>query len=388
MIVSLVALAVPANAQSTVSMQAQGEPSLFPMFAAWGVMLPSTPAAAPAADVEQVYVPLEPGVLLAVSLADGSVRWSTDLGTRVAPAVGEGRVYVATADAIHAVETKDGRVAWTTPVAGAITSPIVWDSGWLIVTTETGEVIALNGTSGQEVWRRNVGSSASRPAALAGPHVYLALDDYRIISLDIRTGAEVWQRRLEGVGSAILALDDRLFVGSTDNFFYCLSTRDGNLLWRWRAGADITGQAAVDTSQVYVASLDGLLRALDRGHGAQRWKRALPMRPLAGPLVAGDLVLLTGLAPEVQAYSRQDGKPAQTFTLPNLQPSTQQVLAAPPIMIMRPPPEWRTLVMVTREGQLFAARRTWDPPLAPLSTIPGKTLPAEPLPRPATSPGP
>jgi fructose-1,6-bisphosphatase I len=41
----------------------------------------------------------------------------------------------------------------------------------------------------------------------------------------------------------VLALDARLYVGSTDNFLYCLNSRDGRIEWRWRTGADVHASA-------------------------------------------------------------------------------------------------------------------------------------------------
>ncbi len=57
-------------------------------------------------------------------------------------------------------------------------------------------------------------------------------------------GAPLWEYRLGGAPSDILALDDRLYVGSRDNFFYCLSTKDGTPFWRWRTGGDVIGMPA------------------------------------------------------------------------------------------------------------------------------------------------
>ena len=47
------------------------------------------------------------------------------------------------------------------------------------------------------------------------------------------------------------------------------------------AGADIVGAAVHDEVRVYFVSMDNVLRALDAGTGAQRWKKPLPLRPIA-----------------------------------------------------------------------------------------------------------
>ena len=68
----------------------------------------------------------------------------------------------------------------------------------------------------------------ARPAA-SGTHVYLLPDDARVLALDLTTGATVWQATLPGKAVSAAPLDDRVFVGNTDRFFYCLSAKNGKV---------------------------------------------------------------------------------------------------------------------------------------------------------------
>jgi hypothetical protein len=105
----------------------------------------------------------------------------------------------------------------------------------------------------------------------------------------------------------MLALDDWLYVGSDDNYFYALRTRDGEIRWRWPTGADVIGRPVVDDERVYFVSLDNVLRGLDRHTGNQRWKRALLLRPTRGPVAVGDALLVSGLSSDVNAYAMKTG---------------------------------------------------------------------------------
>ena len=89
------------------------------------------------------------------------------------------------------------------------------------------------------------------------------LDNGLVLRLEIETGRSVWERRLGAAATTGVPYDDRLFVGSADNFFYSLSSEDGDVKWRWRTGADIIGTAALDATRVYFVSLDNVLRSLD-----------------------------------------------------------------------------------------------------------------------------
>ena len=148
--------------------------------------------------------------------------------------------------------------------------------------------------------------------------LFIPLEDGRVLSLDLNSGEHLWEQKLGGSPARILALDD-LFVGSTNNFFYCLSQKDGSVKWRWRTGADIIGPAVVDEHRVYFLSLDNVLRALDRRSGVQRWTRPMDMRAAAGPRPAGDTLLVSGVSPEIRSYRMIDGgaRPAATKHPPN-----------------------------------------------------------------------
>ena len=145
--------------------------------------------------------------------------------TQSRPAAGEGLVFIAEPEALAALREADGSEAWRLPLTERLAAPLVWDNGWLIAATASGTLLALRGLDGDLVWRRDLGSPLSAPPALAADRVYAPAKDGRIIALRVDTGEPLWERRLGGAPSEMLALDDRLYVGSDDNFFYCLDGR-------------------------------------------------------------------------------------------------------------------------------------------------------------------
>ena len=199
----------------------------------------------------------------------------------------------------------------------------------------------------------------------------------------------LWERRLSGAAHAILERQDRLYLGSDDNFFYCISANDGRVRWRWRTGADIVGTPVADDRRVYFASLDNVLRGLDLGSGAQRWKRALPVRPNIGPLLAADTLIMSGLSPSFQAFLVKDGAPAGDV-------QTGGLLAGPPHVVDVAAMPMPLIVYVSRSLDkgvtLAAVTRNVEPAITPIAPLPNAvpvapTLRAagvEPLERPST----
>ena len=337
---------------STVAARQAEQPSIFPLEQMWSVDL-SAPAAWPAYDATQAYVPVRDGQLVAIALATGRVVWVVDQPTRVPPAVGDRTVFVASGQSIQALDTASGATRWQVSLDSAISAPLFWDTGWLIGALENGGLLALRSQDGQEIWRRQLAGRTQILASIAGERLFIPLEDGRVLSLDLNSGEHLWEQKLGGSPARILALDD-LFVGSTNNFFYCLSQKDGSVKWRWRTGADIIGPAVVDEHRVYFLSLDNVLRALDRRSGVQRWTRPMDMRAAAGPRPAGDTLLVSGVSPEIRSYRMIDGEPAGSYQAP-------AELSAPPHIVGHPSPEGPHLVILTGEGQLVGLRRSLGP---------------------------
>jgi outer membrane protein assembly factor BamB len=288
--------------------------SIFPLRALWTLPLNNALTAPPAFDESRGYFPIEGDRLVAYDLVTGRQIWTASCHVEMAPTPGGDLVFTAESESLLARQATDGSIRWQLPFSDQLAVPLVWNNGWLVAATRAGDVLAFRGSDGSLIWQHRFASAAHAQPTLAANRVYVPTDDAHVSALKVENGAPIWERRLGGAASQILALDDRLYVGSQDNFFYCLDPRDGTVEWRWRTGADVIGLPAVVERTVYFVALDNVLRGLDRHSGAQRWKRALPLRPTTGPVTAGDTVIVTGIAPTLLAYFTHDGTPAGELT--------------------------------------------------------------------------
>jgi outer membrane protein assembly factor BamB len=225
-------------------------------------------------------------------------------------------VFVVHSDAIVALKASDGSEAWRLAIEDRLAVRPVVDDRWLVAATIAGSVLAIRVGDGGLAWRSDVKARISAPPALTPDRVYLPLEDRRVVALQAEDGAAIWERRLGGPPTGILALEDRVYVGAADNFLYCLTTRRGEISWRWRTGADVIGAPVVSDDRLYFVALDNILRSLDRNGGSQKWKRALPLRPRGSPLLAGNTLVVGGLTPSVRGYAIATGAPAGDLTLP------------------------------------------------------------------------
>ena len=360
--VGLYSIARGPTPASLASLALQSPSLTFPLESQWAATLGAAPAFAPAYDSTRAFVPLRNGRLVAVSLADGREMWSIDLTVTARPAAGEELVFASVDGAVEADAQSDGKTRWRTPIDARITAPLHWDAGWLIGSSERGDLLVFRAGDGKLLWHRELGSAVSALPALAGQRLYVGLEDGRLVALQLQTGNPVWSKQMREAPTGILALEDRLFLGSQDNFFYCISAEDGDTHWTSRTGADIVGSPVIDQRSVYFVSLDNILRALDRGNGSLRWRRQLMFRPSTGPLLSGVTVVVAGVAAELRAYSTLTGSPVGELVLKSEQGDELQ-LAAPPTLLegIAAP-----LIILTRDGRMEGLGPA--PPSAPPPT--------------------
>ena len=353
--------------------------SLFPVTVVWTLALNNAVTAPPAYEGARGYFSIEGDRLAAYDLTRGTQRWVVSAHTNMEPAAGDGLLFIVEPGRLVALHAVDGSIAWQLPFAEKVAVPLVWDNGWLMAATSTGTILAFRASDGELIWRHDLGAPAHAPPTLAADRVYVPTSDARVVALRVENGAPVWDHRLGDAPNEILALDDRLYLGSQDDFFYCLNASDGREEWRWRTGADARGRPVVDDRTVYFVSLDNVLRALNRNSGVQRWKSPLPLRPIAGPVRAGDTLVVAGLAPTLRAYNTKDGRAAGDLP-------TNGEIAAPPYVFDDASHVLPMLIVLTRNiasgATVTALTRSFEPaiaPIAPLSNVISVT-PIAPMP--------
>jgi outer membrane protein assembly factor BamB len=341
--------------------------ALFPIQPVWTLALNNLLIAPTAYDETHAFFSIAGDRLVAYDVMSGEQRWLVSARPQVEPATGDGLVFVVEAENLTALRAADGSLAWQLPFTDKPATRPVWDNGWLVVSTDAGELLAFRATDGELIWRRDLKSPPHGRPALAADRVYAPTKDGRIVALRVESGEPLWERRIGGAPNDVLALDERVFVGSTDNFFYCLLAKDGAVDWRWRTGGDVIGMPIADESRVYFVALDNVLRALNQKSGGQQWMRPLPIRPAWGPVAAGSTIVVAGLTTSVRGFAMKDGAPAGEVT------AAAEVALAPHAF------EERTLhrpmlLVTTRDiakgSGAALSERSFEPQIAPVSPLP------------------
>lgn len=297
--------------------------------------------------------------------------WSQDtgagsnaFGVGLVPTLVEGRLYTADGDGrVMVIEAASGKQIWDTRVEANITGGVGVGDGIVVVGTPDGKVMALNSDNGERLWEQQVVSEVLAPPAVGDSTVVVrtvdgsitglsALDgsrkwvfrrpvpgltlrgsgtpvlsqgtviagfaDGKILAADIATGSIRWDaqvayahgrnevERLIDIDGRPLLVGSVLYVASYQGRVLAMALGSRRVVW----ARDISSYAdlGADSSSLYVADDQGVVRALDRLTGKTLWKQEnLQRRLLTGPSAIGDYVVVGDFQGYLHLLSKQDG---------------------------------------------------------------------------------
>jgi len=162
------------------------------------------------------------GVLQGRDARSGAVEWTTarldlPLLDASAPAVGDGRVYVASGP-VYAFDTGDGSELWRAPYGTDAFRGPVTDGDRVYVTSEGG-VAAFDAATGEERWTADVPVQGFATPAIAADRLYVPVDD-GVTALVTADGSRAFRATFPGGRPSGLAVaDGRLYVRNERGVF-------------------------------------------------------------------------------------------------------------------------------------------------------------------------
>ncbi len=150
------------------------------------------------------------GAVHSLDRTTGDVLWTQDnLNSSTEPVVGTDSVYVIEKDGVvHSLDQGNGSVVWSTDIRGDETyaAPALNQSKnhLYIPSGSTGNLVALDSTTGTKQWHLDVGSSANHEVVHDGQRLYHPGKNIRIIDTD--DGTIYWEtNNYAGSGKAAIS---------------------------------------------------------------------------------------------------------------------------------------------------------------------------------------
>ncbi|MCB9876477.1 MAG: PQQ-like beta-propeller repeat protein [Planctomycetes bacterium] len=322
---------------------------------------PATPPAAPEPKVAWIYTPPKAefdqllagddtlyaldrrGELHAIDPATGEALWTTGkrfgfgwhYGLALSTAADFPALLVGSDAGLFAVSLEHGEPLWQRELAGGAAAPAC--AGEVVVVgSSDGNVYGCDLRTGEIRWQRDcVADRPADPPGLAGKQarfdghlmrpgaattdgtlaVVTFFDQCRAVAFDAASGEKRWSFATQGWVYPGASIDARnVYVASQDRHLYAVDKELGKESWNVETKARNEGAAAPEGRFAFFGSCDGHLYAVDTGVGRVAWKfriepNAGGVRPIyATPLVEQDTVYLAAMPGVVYAVDRQNGE--------------------------------------------------------------------------------
>ena len=274
-----------------------------------------------------LYVASSDGEVAAISAADGDRLWRVELERPLSGGVGyhDRSLYLGGADgSVLQLSADDGVVEWEAAVSGEVLAAPAVSDDWVIVQTYDGKLLGFQPGADEPAWTFTsdvpiLTLRGTSTPILVGDNAIAGFGDGKVIAVDVNSGNVSWESRI-GVpqGSSeidrIVDIDGamtqqgiELFVASYQGRVAALDSRTGRKLWQQNVSS-VTG-THVGFGNVYVADVDGTLSAFLRTGQGVRWQNIeLGYRQLSRPTPVSSYVATVDFDGYLHLLSQVDGQ--------------------------------------------------------------------------------
>lgn len=286
----------------------------------------------PAIEGGTIYAANAQGVVIAISRADGDVRWKVDLETGLIGAVGVGGdlVFVSSVNGgIEALAAASGERRWHAQASSEVLAAAATDGDVVIVQSVDARVQAFDVATGSPRWSYGATQAVLTLRGNSAPviHdglVYVAFDNGKMAALDARTGLLQWEQRfivpdgrtelerIIDVQADPLLTSTDVIVASYQGAIVSVAQGRGQPQWQQKASV-IRSMAAADDS-VFIVEGNDTVRALSVNSGRELWVAdGFSGRRLSAPAAIGSYVAVADKEGYVHLLNQTDGSYAGRY---------------------------------------------------------------------------
>lgn len=280
----------------------------------------------PAMKGDVIYAASADGELLAVDRSSGKKLWDTELDIPLSGGVGvyEDTLLLGSNDGmVLRVDANSGALIWSSRLTGEVLSPPQSDGSIVVVNTLDGKLQGLDYETGESVWvyDSNVPVLTIRGTStpiINGGSVYVGFANGRVLAFDIANGGIIWEarvaiakgrseiERIVDVDGTMLLAGNELYVASYQGRVMAIDANSGRKLWQHNVSS-FSG-VSQGFGNVYVADEDGTVSAYLRTGQGDRWVQdALSYRKLSRPTPVSSYLAVADFEGYVHLLSQVDG---------------------------------------------------------------------------------
>lgn len=274
-----------------------------------------------------IYAAAANGDLEAFDRLSGKSLWDVELDTRLSGGVGAfgDALFLGTSDGqVLKVDANSGEQLWITELNGEVLSPPQSNGRVVLAHTLDGKLQGLDFASGELLWTYDSNVPVLTLRGSSSPLVrdnvaYVGFANGRVLAFDVATGGIVWEirvaipqgrseiERVVDIDGTMDMVGSELYVASYQGRIMAIDAPNGRKLWQHNVSS-FSG-VSQGFGNVYVADEDGSVIAYQRSGQGERWTQtALAYRSLSRPTPVSSYVAVGDFEGYVHVMSQVDGE--------------------------------------------------------------------------------
>jgi outer membrane protein assembly factor BamB len=281
----------------------------------------------PAIQGDRIFAAASDGIVRAFERSRGKSVWKTDLDTDLSGGVGvdDNSVFVGSSDGfVIRLDSASGEELWRSRLSGEILAAPQGNGNVVVVQTYDGKLQGLDHATGEKLWTYDsnvpvLTIRGTNTPILRDGVVFAGFANGRVVAFDAQTGAVRWEvrvaisqgrseiERIVDVDGTMVLVGNELYAASYQGRVVAIDVANGRKVWQ----RDVSSFSGVSQGfgNVYVADEDGSLTAYLRNGSGIRWTQgALGYRKLSRPTPVSSYVAVADFEGIVHIISQVDGE--------------------------------------------------------------------------------
>ena len=170
--------------------------------------------------------------------------------------------------------------------------------GRVFLTTEVGQVVALEGETGRLVWQYTSDQAIGSTPVVAGDLVIVSFRPGYVRGLDRETGNLRWQTPIPGGAFASpIVVDGTVYIGGANGNLNALDASTGEKRWSFKVDDSVVAPVAYADNIIVVASQSTVIHILDTITGRKRfvYDTGFPRNARGGVAIEEDMAYFSSL---------------------------------------------------------------------------------------------
>ena len=265
-----------------------------------------------------MFIGLRDGTLLALDTATGNVEWSYATGGPIygSATVFDGSLYIGSSDnRLYSFDASTGEVRWIRETEHWVISPPTISQGIVIAGSHDENLYMIDASNGTLRYMLDIGSSIQNAITVVGDAAYFTVRPGDVVAIDYRQKDVPFQKAFrsiwyqlfvwgmvpppppapgfiwglpvdEPVDSDLATADGRLFVATVAGILRAVDLETGSLLWKVDGLGNVYTSPIISGDTVILAAFDGTIHSFDASTGEQRWAVSTSESIVASPTLA------------------------------------------------------------------------------------------------------